>query len=54
MAAKPAARKPSNSRRSDAKQPERSRQAPAAKNPSRNERENRGGGRAKKVQTVKG
>ncbi|XP_028393172.1 katanin p60 ATPase-containing subunit A1-like [Dendronephthya gigantea] len=46
---KPAARKPSNSRRSEAKPPERGRGAPAAsKNPSRNERDNRGGGRGKK------
>ena len=51
QAAKPTARKPSNSRRSEAKQPERARSAPASKNPSRNERDNRGGGRGKKVWT---
>lgn len=46
--AKPAARKPSNSRRSEVKQPERGRAAPgASKNPPRNEKDSRG--RGKKV-----
>ena len=49
LAAKPAARKPSNSRRSESKQPERGRPGTASKNPSKNEKDNRGGGRAKKV-----
>jgi hypothetical protein len=48
-AAKPSARKPSNSRRSEAKQPERGRAPAASKNPGKNEKESRGGGRGKKV-----
>ena len=50
-AARPAARKPSNSRRSESKQPERGRAPAASKNPSRNEKDHRAGGRGKKVHT---